>query len=162
MNMNLSKLWKIVDRGAWRAIVHVCDSCSVMLTHCNPWTIAHQAPVQGILQARILEWVAISFSGGSSWPRDWTWVSCIPGRFFSIWATRQNIRHDLATEQQQQQKDLLNAELPFVKTTISVKYNKAECNKMRCIFTWPLASEIFAKSTVNYDVTKLQDISFLF
>ena len=41
----------------------------------------------GILQARILEWVAIPFSRESSWPRDWTWVSCIAGSFFTIWAT---------------------------------------------------------------------------
>ena len=33
--------------------------------------------VHGIFQARILEWVVISYSRGSSWPRDWTWVSCI-------------------------------------------------------------------------------------
>ena len=38
--------------------------------------------------ARILEWVAIFFSEGSSWPRDQTWVSFITGRFFTIWATR--------------------------------------------------------------------------
>ena len=44
--------------------------------------------VHGILQAIILEWSAISFSRGSSWPRDQTWVSCIAGRFFSNWATR--------------------------------------------------------------------------
>ena len=44
--------------------------------------------VHGILQARTLEWVAISFSKGSSWPGDWTLVSCIPGRFFIIWTTR--------------------------------------------------------------------------
>ena len=43
----------------------------------------------GILQARIREWVAIPFSGGSSWPRDRTQVSCIAGRFFTIWATRE-------------------------------------------------------------------------
>ena len=42
--------------------------------------------VHGILQARILEWLAISFSRGSSWPKDQTWVSCIAGRFFTIWA----------------------------------------------------------------------------
>ena len=35
--------------------------------------------VHRILQARVLEWVAISFSRGSSWPRNWTWVSCISG-----------------------------------------------------------------------------------
>ena len=39
--------------------------------------------VHGISQARILEWVAISISKGSSWPRDWTCISCIAGRFFS-------------------------------------------------------------------------------
>ena len=45
--------------------------------------------VHGILQARILEWVAIPLSRGSSQPRDWTWVSHIAGRFFTIWATRE-------------------------------------------------------------------------
>ena len=38
--------------------------------------------VHGILQARMLEWVAISFARGSSQPRDQTCVSCIPGTFF--------------------------------------------------------------------------------
>ena len=38
--------------------------------------------LHGILQARILEWIAISFSRRSSWPRNRTWVSCIAGRFF--------------------------------------------------------------------------------
>ena len=45
--------------------------------------------VHGILQVRILEWVSILFSRGSSQPRGWTWVSCIAGRFFTIWATRE-------------------------------------------------------------------------
>ena len=47
--------------------------------------------VQGILQARILEWVSISFSRGSSWTRDWTQVSCIVGRFFPVWATSETL-----------------------------------------------------------------------
>ena len=42
-----------------------------------------------ILQARVLEWVAISFSRGSSWTRDGTQVSWIPGRRFNLWATRE-------------------------------------------------------------------------
>ena len=50
----------------------------------------HHSPlgssVHGILQARILK--QVPFSRGSSWPRDWTWVSYIAGRFFTIWATR--------------------------------------------------------------------------
>ena len=45
--------------------------------------------VQGILQARILEWAAIPFSKGSSQPRDQTQVSCIAGEFFTMWATRE-------------------------------------------------------------------------
>ena len=45
--------------------------------------------VHGILQARILERVAISFSRGSSWPRDQTQVSCIADRFFTVWANRE-------------------------------------------------------------------------
>ena len=45
--------------------------------------------IHGIFQARIWEWVAISFSRRSSWPRDWTQVSCIEGICFTIWATRE-------------------------------------------------------------------------
>ena len=45
--------------------------------------------VHGILQARILEWVAFPFSRGSSQPRDRTQVSCITGGFFTSWATRE-------------------------------------------------------------------------
>ena len=54
--------------------------------------------VHGILQARIVEWVATSFSRGSSWPRNQTQVSCIAGMFFTNWALREalffNIRSD--------------------------------------------------------------------
>ena len=62
----------------------VTQSC---LTLCNP----HGLPVfsiHGILYARVLEWVAISFSSESSWPRDRTLVSRIAGRCFNLWATR--------------------------------------------------------------------------
>ena len=45
------------------------------------------SPIHGILQARILEWVAISFARGSSQPKDQTQVSCITGKFFTVWAT---------------------------------------------------------------------------
>ena len=43
----------------------------------------------GILQARILEWVAFPFTKGSSKPRDWTQVSDFAGGFFTSWATRE-------------------------------------------------------------------------
>ena len=48
----------------------------------TPWTVAYQAPVHGISQAMVLEWIAISFSRGSSPSRDRTQVSCISARFF--------------------------------------------------------------------------------
>ena len=54
------------------------------LTLCDPWTCI----VHGILQARILEWVAFPFFRGPSQPRDWTQVSRIAGGFFTVRATR--------------------------------------------------------------------------
>ena len=45
--------------------------------------------LRGILQARMLEWVAIPFFRGSFQPRDQTQVSCIVGGFFKVWATRE-------------------------------------------------------------------------
>ena len=62
----------------------VSKSC---LTLCDPMDCnLPGSSVHCILQARILQWVAISFFRGSSQPRDWTWFSCIAGRFFTIWA----------------------------------------------------------------------------
>ena len=52
--------------------------------------------VHGILQARILEWVAIPFSSGSSPHRDRTWVSSFAGRFFPVWAIGE-ARHSVGT-----------------------------------------------------------------
>ena len=66
--------------------VKVAQSC---LTLCNP--IDYK--VHGILQARILQWVAFPFSRLSSQPRDWTQVSCIAGGFFTSWATREAQEH---------------------------------------------------------------------
>ena len=75
---------------------HSMLSCSVTSDSAAPWTVACQAPLfMGILQARILEWVAMPFSTGSSQPRDQTQVSCIAGRFFTNWATSENTRQIL-------------------------------------------------------------------
>ena len=49
--------------------------------------------VHGILQARMLEWVAFPFSRGSSWPRDRTQVFRNTGRFFTVWATWEGLVH---------------------------------------------------------------------
>ena len=60
----------------WRVRVKVAQSCP---TFCDPMDYT----VHGIIQARLLEWVAIPSSRGSSQPRDWTQVSCIAGGFFT-------------------------------------------------------------------------------
>ena len=69
--------------SAWqreRLSLSLAQSC---LTLCNPMDCGPPgSSVHGILQAGILEWVAIPFSRGSSQPRDW--VSCIEGRFFIV------------------------------------------------------------------------------
>ena len=59
--------------------VHKCKSLSCVWTVCNPMDYI----VCGILQARILDWVAFPFSRGSSQPEDQTQVSHIAGRFFT-------------------------------------------------------------------------------
>ena len=62
------------------------------LTLCDPGDCSPLgSSVHGIFQARILEWVAISFSRGYSQPRDWTQVPGIAGRCFDLWATREGI-----------------------------------------------------------------------
>ena len=66
------------------------------LTLCDPVDCSLLGfSVHGILQARILEWVTISFSRGSSRPRDWTQGSHIGGRHFNLWATREAHRRTI-------------------------------------------------------------------
>ena len=66
-------------------------SLQLCLTLCNLIDSSPPgSPVPGILQARILEWVAVPSSRGSSWPRDWTQgscISCTAGEFFTRWVT---------------------------------------------------------------------------
>ena len=65
--------------SAWKGEVKVLVT-QLCPTLCNPMNCSPSAPLSiGILQARILEWVDINFSKGSSGPRDWIQVSCIAG-----------------------------------------------------------------------------------
>ena len=76
--------------STWESVylrVLVAQSCSTL---CDPMDCSlPDSSVHGILQAGILDWVAIPSPGESSQPRDQTQVSCIMGRFFTIWATRE-------------------------------------------------------------------------
>ena len=66
----------------------VTQSC---LTFCDPMDYSPpDSSVYGVFQARILEWVAISFPRQSSRPRDRTWVSSTPGSLLALWATRED------------------------------------------------------------------------
>ena len=69
----------------WISILLKVKVAQLCLTLCDPM----DCTVHGILQARILEWVAFPFSRGSSQPRDWTQVSLIAGGLFTSWATRE-------------------------------------------------------------------------
>ena len=76
-----------------RVWVRVAQSCPTL---CDPmvWSLTGSS-VHVIFQARILEWVVISFSGRSSRPRNQTWVSHIACRLFTIWAIREALNLNL-------------------------------------------------------------------
>ena len=110
MDMGLGGLQELVmDWEAWRTVVHgvaksrtwlrdwtelnLCACCvfshSVVSDSCDRIDCSPPgSSVHGILQAIILEWVALSFSRGSSWFRNRTWVSCIEG-WFDLWGKPQ-------------------------------------------------------------------------
>ena len=85
---DLSERWELylsecANIPKWSEVAQLC------LTLCDPVDCSPPgSSIHGILQARILEWVAISFSRGSPQPRNRTQVSRIAGRRFNLWATR--------------------------------------------------------------------------
>ena len=104
------KQWRTLEKSGWALIFSdlwwvddVCGRCMVRgkiekesevaqscPTLCNPVDCSLPgSSIHGISEARILEWIAISFSRGSFQPRDGTWVSCITGKRFTVWATRE-------------------------------------------------------------------------
>ena len=112
--LQYSSLGNPMDRRAWQATVHkelqgagrdwVTDYAPIYITMkekkvllaqscptlCDPMDRSPpSSSLHGILQARILKWVRISFSRGSSWCRGQTKVSHIAGRLFTVWVTRE-------------------------------------------------------------------------
>ena len=76
-----------LQRWKWSEVAQSCLTLQDPMDCSLPGSSVH-----GIFHARILEWVAISFSRGTSWPRDWTPISHIVGRRFTFWATREATR----------------------------------------------------------------------
>ena len=94
---NQLSLWKSSKKVSLHWI-HFCRKSSITLVvqllsyvqlFCNPMDCSPPgSPVHEILQARILEWVAISFARGSSWPRNGTHISYIGQWILYHWATK--------------------------------------------------------------------------
>ena len=84
--INNTDRWKDDMRAQRLSPVWLCDPMD-----CGP----PGSSVHGILQARRLEWAAISSSKGSSWPRDQTWISCIAGRFWAVWEAETERERDM-------------------------------------------------------------------
>ena len=80
-------VWVVLLGGV---LIFLCVSHSIVSNSLWPHGLYSPlgASVHGILQGRILEWVTIPFSRGSSWPRDQTQVSLIADRFFTTWANQ--------------------------------------------------------------------------
>ena len=142
----------------------VTQSCLTLCDHmdCSP----PGSSVHGILQARILEWVANSSSRGSSWPRDWTHISCTEGRFFTIWSTREwasipILRNSSCPLKAQQ---IETGILPAVKTSWQVELRgtwhlswKAGSPLCYClVFGWPGGGK---NSSVSYNPVCLSWVS---
>ena len=82
---------RVADLRRMKTCLSSVQSLSHVWLFVTPWTAAHPgSSVHGIFQARILEWVAISFCRRFSQPRDWMWVSLVASRCFTIWATRKS------------------------------------------------------------------------
>ena len=87
-----SCFFSLIFKMRIKAVLNFCSESEVAQscpTLCDPMDCSLPgSSVHGIFQAIVLEWIAISFSMGSSRPRDRTRVSCIVGRLFTIWATK--------------------------------------------------------------------------
>ena len=91
-DITLSIKIRLVKAMVLPVVMYGCKSkvTQSYLTLCDPMDCSLPgSSVHRIFQARVLEWVAISFSRRSSWPRDRTQVSCIVGRRSTVWVTRE-------------------------------------------------------------------------
>ena len=102
--------------------------CACLLSHVRLFDPMDCSPpgssVHGILQARVLEWVATSSSRRSSQPRHWTQVSRMAGAFFTSWATREAVVNN----------DAVNMCVPVFCGRVSLRYT----HWLNCWVLWQL------------------------
>ena len=94
-SFSFSTICNLESENPYVLLVTMIESGSVVYSlgcvhlFVTPWTVAHQSPVHAISQIILLEWVTISFSKVSSWPKDRTHDSCIGRRVLYCWATEE-------------------------------------------------------------------------
>ena len=94
LNQLLGKCQDIYFIHLWNKVkMLVAQLCLTLWDHIHGNCSLPDPSVHGILQARILEWVVMPSSRGSSWPRDQIQDSCRAGRLLSFWATREALIH---------------------------------------------------------------------
>ena len=133
------------------ALSHFILSCCVLVaqscpTLCDPMDYSPPgSSLPGMLQARILGWVAMPSSRRSSQSRDQTQVSCIAARFFTIWATREALVYmqiyGLTLKQNIVKQRLSFESSPSQHYEISLNYQ---------IFQWAQPSSFFSLPTLQY------------
>ena len=129
----------------------------------TPWTAAHQ----GIFQARVLEWVAISFSRGSFQPKDRTWVSHIVGRHFfkyviqyyqlssPCYTLHKNIKHLTNLQGPRSIPILVNMLWKQARKSTSFNGKNLERSEMR-VLIWQVVLHHMATKTKQTDLSREQ------
>ena len=104
-----TRYWTVHQKTCFSIPLSESEVTQSCLTLCGPMDCSLPgSSVHGIFQVRVLEWVAISFSRGSSWSKDWTRVSSIVDWHFTVWAPR-----EVLNVSQHNYKLLLKVHLPI-------------------------------------------------
>ena len=118
-------------------------SCSVVSDSFEtPWTNLPDSSVHGIFQARVLEWIAISFSRESSQPRNRTRISHIAGRRFTIWATREALAAKWFTYQS-------TSSLPYASPVLESGHRYSAGFFVQSLCIYPEVPSLFLHSFVD-------------
>ena len=118
-------------------------SCSVVFDSFEtPWTNLPDSSVHGIFQARVLEWIAISFSRESSQPRNRTRISHIAGRRFTIWATREALATKWFTYQS-------TSSLPYASPVLESGHRYSAGFFVQSLCIYPEVPSLFLHSFVD-------------